>query len=245
LLGVRQVPETPPGPLPRHWKAVLVTAAVVAILGLSGGFYYRNFIYVDTHVVVRFERQGGRVEDDADLTTYLGGSETPSATLATAAFCVNGGYWRKDETLNLVAVVGSVDRLVRAAELVADGSYPSALVTAIEGPALRSLSAPVVGVDEVADSVVEDFGRDVVRRYLADVAVVPGAAARERFLVFAASSTLWEQYVYLVDLDDLNRDAIDAFVDGPFSISGDAEDVIIGGTGARIRVTDDMCGSLT
>jgi hypothetical protein len=228
--------------LPRWAKYV---AFVVVTTALVGGLLYRRSTQPsDEQVVMRFERSGPRVQQDDDLIAYLAGSEPPSNEIATAAFCVNGWYWATDVTLNTRVVVGGSDRLLRATELVADGSYSVGLVSAIESTALRNLDPAPVESAQVPKSVVEEYGAETVGDYLADVARPPATESRERFVLFAASASTSEQYIFVIDLDQLDRAAIKRFIDGGPLIGRNATEVVIAGTGEAIAVDDGMCHAL-
>jgi hypothetical protein len=198
----------------------------------------------DEQVVMRFERSGPRVQQDGDLVAYLAGSEPPSTEVAITAFCVNGRYWATDVTLNLDVVAGSSDRLLRAAELIADGSYPADLVSEIETPALDALEPPPVGATQISESIVATHGADVVREYLADVSGLPSAESRQRFVLFAASASIWEQYIFVIDLDKLDRAAIGRFIVGESLIGRNVDEVVIAGSGTEVTVDDSMCHDL-
>jgi hypothetical protein len=217
----------------------------VLSVSLVGGLLYRRSSQPsDDQVVMRFERAGPFAQQDRGLVNYLAGSEPAPTGIATTAFCVNGWYWATDITLDLDVVVGSSDRLLRAAQLVADGSYPVGLVSAIESPALRALEPPPVGVAEVSESIVATYGVAMVRNYLVEAGEFPSAVARERFVLFAASETTTNQFIFVIDLTKLDRAAIGRFIDGPPLIGRSASAAVIAGTDKEVAVDDSMCHDL-
>jgi hypothetical protein len=75
-----------------------------------------------------------------------------------------------------------------------------------------------------------------VRDYLADASKLPSAASRERFVLFAASASTTEQYIFLIDLTKLDRAAIGRFIDDPPLIGRNASDAVIGHFGSECGV---------
>lgn len=221
--------------------------ATVAILGagLIGGLtYQRLHPRSDDQLVLRFERSGPSATQDRDLVAYLAGSDPPSTETVVTAYCASGPYWARNVIVDLQVVVGSSDRLLRATELVADGSYPADLVMAIESAALRTLEPPPVEIGEIPESIVTEYGRTPVQSYLIDASELPAAESRERFVLFAASETTSNQFIFVIDLTVLDRAAIGRFIDGEPRFGDNTDDVVIAGTGDKIPVDVGMCRPL-
>ncbi len=220
------------------------TAAILGA-GLIGGLtYQRLHPRSDDQLVLRFERSGPSATQDRDLVAYLAGSDPPSTETVVTAYCASGPYWARNVIVDLDIVVGGTDRLLRAAELVADGSYPTELVTAIESASLRALEPPPVDIGEIPESIVATYGRTPVLNYLVDANESPSAESRERFVLFAASETTSNQFIFVIDSTKLDRAAIGRFIDGEPRFGGNADDVVIAGTGDTISVDAGMCQEL-
>lgn len=203
--------------------------------------YHRVTQPDDSQVLMRISRSGDLVVDDHDLHKMLTGDRVIPPTLALAAYCVNGWYWATDITVDLDVVVSSSERLVRAAEIIAEEDFPVDLVRSVEGRRL-STGGGSLGVSELSSEVLRRFGDEQMERYSAAVAEPPSAGSFDRFLVFAASSTIREQYIYFIDLDRRDRAAIRRFDSQPFPIEAGSDKAWIAGSSSPVEVRREDCG---
>lgn len=216
----------------------------LAFAAVVGALWLRAATVPDSaQVVIRFERRGGRAQQDQELIEFLAGSQPADPESAVAAYCVNGWYWAIDDTLNLSVVVGSRDRLIEAAALAESGRHDATLVSAIEAADLNSETGTLVDVSQVPESILTSFGADAVERYLADVSRPPAQESRDRFVVFAVSITTSRQSVFVIDLDHLDTDAIRRFIGHRgFGVTGN--DVVVAGRDRTLYVDESDCESL-
>jgi hypothetical protein len=119
--------------------------------------------------------------------------------------CVNGWYWATDVTLNTDVMVETKERLVRAAELVANGEYTSDLAAAVEAVLLDQPDPGTFDAGALPGKLLERFGKKELSSYLEAAQVEPSAYASRRFVVYAVSVTLAQQSVYLIDLEHVDR----------------------------------------
>ncbi len=162
---------------------------------------------------MRLHRDGGRVERDDRLGVLLAGGIDVSDDVAFAAYCVNGWYWATDVTLNTNVVVASNDRYVRAAELVAGSVFGADLVAAVESERVSREPGSTVSVASLSEWVIREFGVAPLEQYLLAIKEPPSEGASERFVVYAVSESTTEQLIYFVDLQRLDRAAINRFAD--------------------------------
>lgn len=212
----------------------LVLIAIVWILVDT-----RRSIPNGDQVVVRLHRDGGSVDSDDDLHALLAGSIDVSDDVAFAAYCVNGGYWATDVTVNTRVLVGSNDRYVRAAELVSGSVFGVDLVAAVESERIGRKPGSTVSVASLPDWVIREFGVVPLEQYLAAIKEPPSEGASERFVVYAVSESTTEQLIYFVDLQRLDRAAINRFAD-EFRIEIGAT-VSVAGSPERVPVDRHEC----
>ena len=189
---------------------------------------------------MRLERSGPPIPEDEALRMALAGDLVLEARTGRAGYCVNGWYWADDVALNTVIVVATSTRLVRAAELVAAGDAEEAMAAAVETDLLGSSDDEPTVADLDQQTRDEWPERDLLE-YLAATAESPSPEAAGRFVVYAVSQTIWDQFIYFVDLDRANRTAIARFAQMPDLGS---DDIVIAGTDTPIRMNSRDCDEL-
>ena len=153
-----------------------------------------------------------RVEFDgaafgSSVNRRLAGDLVVPEFLQDAAMCHNGPSFLADRTLNNAVVVASVPELVRAAELGTSGEFSFDLIRDVE---LQILSEGESSVLAEADG--DDQLSHQIRAYLTSRSEPPGDEAQLRFVAYAVARNLWgDGYLRLVDVTDLDSDAIMAF----------------------------------
>jgi hypothetical protein len=167
----------------------------------------------DDQVVIRLHRDGGWVDSDDDLHAQLAGSIDVSDDVAFAAYCVNGWYWATDVTLDETVLVASNDRYVRAAELVSGSVFGVDLVAAVESERISHKPGSTMSVASLPEWVIREFGVAPLGQYLLAIEEPPSDGASERFVVYAVSESTTEQLIYFVDLQRIDRAAINRFAD--------------------------------
>jgi len=191
-------------------------------------------------IVMRFERDGPRVNEDRKLADDWAGDLVIEARTAQAAYCVNGFDWVEDVTLNTIILVSTTPRLVRAAELVADGEDVD-MATAVEVELLAAGRSGVPSIDDLSDEVRERWGESALAAYLEATAEPPSVEAARRFVVYAASWSTYGQYITFVDLARADRDAIERFARMP---DLGVDDILIAGGQAPVPMNSRDCDEL-
>ena len=164
--------------------------------------------------------RGGRVLDDQELAAQLAGAVELSDEFVVGVACQNGVEWERDVNLDSDSLIATSPGLVRAAELVASGTFSAEFVVAVEKSILQEgnpeSGAPIAGFD--------GLDPEELSSYLEARAEPPSEAATRRFGAYAASSATTRRYVALVDLESLDRKAI-----WQFGVSGHGVDAGIAG----------------
>ncbi len=220
-----------------RWAMRVFAVAMLGVLGLAWWLVRANRPHGE-QVVLRLDRSGALVSDDEQLARDLSGDVVVDQDVAATAFCVNGPYWMSDVTLDLEVVVATSSRLYRVAELVASGRWPRALATRVETDLLAA--APSVSVEDVDDVVIREFGRQRVEAYLADAAVAPSRDVADNFVVYAVSTTVWDQSIYVIDRRHIDRGAVERFA-GEDPFGGRPYEVRVSGQSARFAVDRQTC----
>jgi hypothetical protein len=192
-------------------------------------------------VVLQFERDGSFVDDDPALLSAFRGDLSVDESLAQWAYCVNGWYWYTDVTLDTLVLVSTNERLVRAAELAAGSRFDAGLVEAVERAVFDDPDRGDLPVDELPTSLRDRYATAELERYLDAVSEPPSDRARERFVVYAVSETIWEQFIVFIDLDNVDRAAINRF-DALFGIGKD--EILVAGRPAFGPVSNTDCAGL-
>jgi hypothetical protein len=192
-------------------------------------------------VVMRFERDGGFVDGDTELAAALAGDLRIGDATARAAYCVNGTDWEEDVALDTVIVVATSPRLVRAAELVADGEFERELGEAVESELLAAGGGSDSTVEELSPAVRDRWGDAELEAYLTATAEPPSEEASVRFVVYAASKTTSAQFVTFIDLERVDRNAIERLAGRPFL--GD-DDILFAGDQPPVVMNVRDCDEL-
>jgi len=196
----------------RRWWRLEYWGFLIVVLALGGGIVYNRVTQPDgAQVVLEFERDGPRVNDDPTLVAAFGGDLSVDESLAQWAYCVNGWYWYTDVTLDTLVLVSTNERFVRAAELAAGSQFDAGLVEAVEHAVFDDPDRDDVSADDLPAGVRNQYGTEDLRLYLEAVNEPPSAAARDRFVVYAGSRTIWDQFIMFIDLHNLDRAAIERF----------------------------------
>lgn len=179
-----------------------------------------------------FDLRGGRVLGDQELAADLAGTVELSDEFVVGVACQNGVEWERDVNLDSDSLIATSPGLVRAAELVASGTFSADFVAAVERSILQ------VGLPEAGAQLPAYDGLDPqeLSSYLEARAVPPSEVAVRRFGAYVASSTTSRRYVALVDLESLDRKAI-----WQFGVSGHGVDAGIAGQEGVRRVGATEC----
>ena len=140
------------------------------------------------------------MQDDEVLEEALTGTSNVSEEdLQMLAFCVNAVDWMIDQTLDLPVIVATDPALVRAAELAADPRGSEAeLIAEIETEYWRR-DGDLQALERSRDGITDPVGREAVSSYLDERSEPPSDDALERFVVYAASDTTFEQVIMYLD----------------------------------------------
>lgn len=219
-------------------SAVVATVAVACFV--VGTFAWHRLTPPDnTQVAAKVRRSGPLVEDDMELESLLAGSAKIDATRAAqTAFCVNGWYWATDETLDLRVVVSTSERFLRVAEIATGNDFPYNLIIDVETDLIESGAKP--NISEVSLRIRQIYGDEAVSDYLKSTSTPVSETNRSRFVVYAVNETMTRQFIYFIDTDHIDKEAISRFVAEPglkqsytVQISG----------GATVSVDPDACVS--
>jgi hypothetical protein len=190
---------------------------------------------------MRLHWDGEFVHSDRELNARLAGQLDVDRSAAVAAYCVNGWYWETDVTLDLDVLVSSSERFYRVAELASDGTFRPELVAAVEQDLLKTVGGSP-SLEQVSRRTRDLYGDTAIRDYLAASAEAASPASLDRYVIYAVSTTVWDQYVYVIDLERRDRAAIRRFGNGP--TFGGKDEVVIAGADEPILVNQDDCRTL-
>lgn len=158
---------------------------------------------LDSAVLV-IPRSAEDITDDVELPGVLAGDVRRQNRLIRAAACRNILDWKHDVTIDDVLVVSTRPELVRVAELVASGQVDRSLAEAVEARIwANDGSVPAGGLR------VEGFGNQLVDDYLVLRAMPASTQALDRFVVYVASASLWEQLVIYMDVDEFQPTSLE------------------------------------
>jgi hypothetical protein len=226
----------------RAWWKLEYWGFLIIVLVLGIVIVYNRVTQPDgAQVVLQFERNGPGVNDDLSLVAAMSGDVTVDESLAQWAYCVNGWYWYTDVTLDTLVLVSTNERLVRAAELAAGSRFDAGLVEAVERAVFDDPDRGDVTVDELPTSLRDRYATAELERYLDALSEPPSDRARERFVVYAVSETIWDQFIMFIDLDNVDRAAINRF-DALFGIGED--EILVAGQPAFGPVSNTDCAEL-
>jgi len=198
----------------RRWLGAALGFGVIALL-MATRLLTGDGIADDSQVVFHVERSGSRIDQDSELDERLAGDLVLDDRTIRAAYCVNGWYWADDVTLDTVVVVATSPRLVRAAQLVAVAEVDPDMAWAVEKSLLTSPHEAGEGLAALSSDVRDRWDRADLEAYFDATSVPPSSEAARRFVVFAASQSVWSQFIFFVDLENANRAAIDRFSEMP------------------------------
>jgi len=224
-----------------RWLFWILIAVVAAGMGVQL-YTTRTTQPTVEQVAIRLERQGPRVRQDRHLELQLSGNLEVTDLAVQAAYCVNGWYWATDVTLNLQIVVGTNGQLVRAAELVASGSYDRDLAEAVEKERM-GLDARDLTIELLPQSIPARFGAETVEGYLAESALPSSETANRRYVVYAVSRSTSAQFVYVVDLQNADTAAVDRFASEQ-RLSLGSDDIEVAGNNRVVTVDRDQCNAI-
>jgi len=198
----------------RRWLGAALGLGVIALV-MASRVLTGDGVADDRQVVFRVERDGSRVDQDSELNERLAGDLVLEDRTVRAAYCVNGWYWADDVTLNTVVRVATSPQLVRAAQLVAAAEVDADMAWAVETWLLTSPHETGEDFAALSSDVRDRWDRADLEAYLSARSVPPSSEAARRFVVFAASRSVWSQFIFFVDLDNANRAAIERFSEMP------------------------------
>jgi len=195
----------------------------------------------EQQVVMRVERDGPRVNEDSKLSDLLAGDIVLEERTAQAAYCVNGWYWANDVTLNLLVLVATSPRLVRAAEVAEAGDFDVVMATAVEQSLLDSDVDPEnVTVSDLDAQVRDRWDVADLEAYLQATSLPASEGASQRFVVYAVSRTTSRQRVYFIDLGQADRAAIYRFAEDPIW----DDEILIAGSDTEVTMKSGDCDDL-
>lgn len=168
----------------------------------------------------------------SDIDVALAGGLDVTESLQLVAWCRNGTDWVTDRTLNTWIVVATKPALVRAAELVTDGSFDGGLARRVEQRAMAGQTD-----DEIVAALGGDWGAEEVERYLTARVEPPSAPATARFVAYAAAVDAFGNGLLRV----VDREALDAGAIGSFANRFVEADVRLAGFDGELPVRAGQC----